>query len=51
MMLPILISVSLAPVSYFFCANAAVLAVARKIKAAEIAAAGRLITGMWNLPL
>src|SRR5580693_268836 len=35
MMLPILISVSVAPMSYFFCANAAVELAARIARAAE----------------
>jgi hypothetical protein len=35
MMLPILISVSLAPVSYFFCASAPLLVAASHTRAAE----------------
>src|SRR6266436_5482576 len=47
MMLPILISVSVAPVSYFFCASAPLLVTARIAMAAEKAPNRNWITGMW----
>src|SRR5438132_3367467 len=43
MMLPILISVSVAPVSYFFCANAPLLVAASSARAAAKAPSRRLI--------
>src|ERR1700678_2749525 len=46
MMLPILISVSLAPVSYFFCASAPPLLAARRAKAAATAPARNWINGI-----
>src|SRR5665647_825710 len=48
MMLPILISVSVAPVSYFFCADASLLINAAIAKAAEKAADRRWIAGIWT---
>src|ERR1035437_9310296 len=52
MMLPILISVSVAPVSYFFCASAPLLVAASTARAAEKAPnrnwiAGILISLIW----
>src|SRR3982074_2006829 len=52
MMLPILISVSVAPMSYFFCASAPLLVAARIARAAEKAPnrnwiAGILISLIW----
>src|ERR1700692_3431371 len=47
MMLPSLISVSLAPVSYFFCASAPLLVAARSARAAATAAARNCLTGIW----
>src|SRR6476660_9774493 len=47
MMLPILISVSVAPVSYFFCASAPLLVAASKAMAAEKAPNRNWIAGMW----
>src|SRR6266403_3846912 len=47
MMLPILISVSVAPVSYFFCASAPLLITASKAMAAEKAPNRNWIAGMW----
>src|SRR5438093_13046093 len=47
MMLPILISVSVAPVSYFFCASAPPLVTASKAMAAEKAPNRNWIAGMW----
>src|ERR1700681_2213423 len=47
MMLPILISVSVAPVSYFFCASAPLPVAASTAMAAEKAANRNWITGMW----
>src|SRR5437016_3911542 len=47
MMLPILISVSVAPVSYFFCASAPLLVTASKAMAAEKAPNRNMIAGMW----
>src|SRR6478736_8578120 len=47
MMLPILISVSVAPVSYFFCASAPLLVTASKAMAAEKAPNRNWIAGMW----
>src|SRR6476646_1675412 len=47
MMLPILISVSVAPVSYFFCASAPLLIAASKAMAAEKAPNRNWIAGMW----
>src|SRR5215216_6046633 len=46
MMLPILISVSLAPVSYFFCANAPLLVAASSARAAATAPSRKLIMGI-----
>src|SRR5829696_4606745 len=46
MMLPILISVSVAPVSYFFCANAPLLVAASSARAAAKAPSRKLITGI-----
>src|SRR5947209_10094474 len=50
MILPILISVSVAPVSYFFCASAPLLEVASTMSAAE-AMASLEQTDIQNLPL
>src|SRR5882757_3499161 len=50
MMLPILISVSVAPVSYFFCASAPLADTANKANAVEAMANGLAITGMTSLP-
>src|SRR5882724_6034934 len=47
MMLPILISVSVAPVSYFFCASAPLLVTASIAMAAEKAPNRNWIAGMW----
>src|ERR1700688_991682 len=47
MILPILISVSVAPVSYFFCASAPLLVTARRAMAAEKAPNRNWIAGMW----
>src|ERR1700704_2348551 len=56
MMLPILISVSVAPVSYFFCADAPLLVAASNARAAEKAPNRKLIAGIlislgprWNV--
>src|SRR5947208_9464648 len=46
-MLPILISVSVAPVSYFFCASAPLLITASIAMAAEKAPNRNWIAGMW----
>src|SRR6476660_5794343 len=46
-MLPILISVSVAPVSYFFCASAPLPVTASKAMAAEKAPNRNWIAGMW----
>src|SRR5262245_53896064 len=46
-MLPILISVSDAPVSYFFCASAPVLHTASIARAAEKAPSRNWIAGIW----
>src|SRR5882757_3142644 len=46
MMLPILISVSVAPVSYFFCASAPVLVAASRANAAERTASRVLIVSI-----
>src|SRR5438270_10067583 len=51
MMLPILISVSVAPVSYFFCASALLLEAANTTNAAEAMASLRVVTGITSLPL
>src|SRR5207248_6043111 len=51
MMLPILISVSVAPVSYFFCASALPLEAANTTNAAEAMASLRVVTGITSLPL
>src|ERR1700683_1227040 len=48
MMLPILISVSVAPTSYFFCANAFVLDRAVIARAAEMAPNRNWIAGIWT---
>src|SRR4051794_16517202 len=48
MMLPILISVSVAPTSYFFCARAPVLEAASIARAAEKAPNRNWIAGIWN---
>jgi hypothetical protein len=45
-MLPILISVSVAPTSYFFCANAPLLVAASNARAAEKAPNRKLMAGM-----
>src|ERR1700721_1045747 len=50
MMLPILISVSVAPVSYFFCASALLLDAARIMSAAEAIASLLDATGISDLP-
>src|ERR1051326_5779193 len=50
MMLPILISVSVAPVSYFFCASAPLLEAASTTRAAERAAGRRWNAGMLGSP-
>jgi hypothetical protein len=50
MMLPILISVSVAPVSYFFCARAVVEAVANKASVAAATARRAPLTGIAFLP-
>src|ERR1043165_4596683 len=50
MMLPILISVSVAPVSYFFCASAPLQDAASKTRAAERAAGRSLNAGMLGSP-
>src|ERR1043165_492505 len=50
MMLPILISVSVAPVSYFFCASAPLQEAASTTRAAETAAGRRWNAGMLDLP-
>src|SRR6267378_3954275 len=47
MMLPILISVSVAPVSYFFCASAPLLVTARTATAAEKAPNRNWIADIW----
>src|ERR1700680_4620443 len=47
MMLPILISLSVAPVSYFFCASAPLLVAASTARAAEKATNRNEIAGMW----
>src|SRR4051812_18254618 len=47
MMLPILISVSVAPVSYFFCAIAPLLVAASTAMAAENAPLRNWIAGIW----
>src|SRR5260370_22469216 len=47
MILPILISVSVAPVSYFFCASAPLLVTASKATAAEKAPNRNWIAGIW----
>jgi hypothetical protein len=47
MMLPILISVSLAPVSYFFCARAPLLVAASNARAAEKAPKRKLVTDIF----
>src|SRR5712664_2707705 len=47
MMLPILISVSVAPVSYFFCASAPLQVTASRAMAAEKAPNRNWIAGMW----
>src|SRR5216683_2907868 len=49
-MLPILISVSLAPVSYLFWASAPVAVAASSAKAAGIAARRRCMLGISDLP-
>src|SRR4051812_46314025 len=46
MMLPILISVSVAPTSYFFCARAPLLVAASNARAAEKAPNRKLIAGI-----
>src|SRR5579863_5354398 len=51
MMLPILISVSVAPVSYFFCASAPLLDAANTMSAAEASASLLLATGISGSPL
>src|SRR5882724_3365273 len=58
MMLPILISVSEAPVSYFFCANAPLLVAASNARAAEKAPNRKWIAGIlislgprWNVSI
>src|SRR5437870_7750409 len=50
MMLPILISVSVAPVSYFFCASAPLQDAASTTRAAERAAGRRWNAGMLGSP-
>src|SRR5437868_6903015 len=50
MMLPILISVSVAPVSYFFCASTLPLEAANTTNAAEAMASLRVVTGIPGLP-
>src|SRR6516165_602972 len=50
MMLPILISVAVAPVSYFFCASAPLLETASRAIAAEKTARRMAITGITCLP-
>jgi len=50
MMLPTLISVSVAPVSYFFCASAPLLEAASSASAAETTARRVAIKGMTCLP-
>src|SRR6185437_2909391 len=50
MMLPILISVSVAPVSYFFCASAPLLDAASTMSAAEAMASLLLATGISGSP-
>src|SRR6185312_17126157 len=50
MVLPILISVSVAPVSYFFCARAVVEAVANKASVAAATAKRVPVTGIAFLP-
>src|SRR3982074_2104507 len=50
MMLPILISVSVAPVSYFFCASAPLADAASTRKAAEKVASRRWVAGIVDLP-
>jgi hypothetical protein len=50
MMLPILISVSVAPVSYFFCASAVVETVANKASVAAATAKRVPVTGIAFLP-
>src|ERR1043166_4307870 len=50
MMLPILISVSVAPVSYFFCASAPLQDAASTTRAAERAAGRSLNAGMLGSP-
>src|SRR6266403_879897 len=50
MILPILISVSVAPVSYFFCASAPLADAARTTRAAERVASRRWIAGIVDLP-
>jgi len=47
MMLPILISVSVAPVSYFFCANAPLLVAASTARAAAKAPSRKLIANIF----
>ncbi len=46
-MLPILISVSVAPASYFFCASAPLLVAASTATAAEKAPSRNWKTGIW----
>jgi hypothetical protein len=46
-MLPIFISVSVAPVSYFFCASAPLLVAASNARAAEKAPNRKLIAGIF----
>src|SRR3954447_4652659 len=50
MMLPILISVSVAPVSYFFCASAPLADAARTTRAAERVASRSWNAGIVDLP-
>jgi hypothetical protein len=50
-MLPILISVSVAPVSYFFCASAPLVVAASKTSAVEAIANLVAITDITFLPL
>jgi len=47
-MLPILISVSVAPMSYFFCASAPLLNAASIARATEKAPNRNWIAGIWN---
>src|SRR5437868_9110028 len=50
MMLPILISVSVAPMSYFFCAKEGLLVTASSARAAEKAPTRSWIAGILDLP-